>query len=90
MAFTLPYMLNALRSKVGFVYGSMSTLGVIFGYFFVPDLRGRSLEDVNRLFESDHPARIFHKVKLDPVLDTDKSDQDGHVTMVENQPDNKV
>ncbi|KAI0483331.1 general substrate transporter [Xylariaceae sp. FL0804] len=83
VAFTLPYLLDApyanLQSKVGFIYGSISVCSIFFAYLFVPDCRGRSLEDVNRLFESGAPARQFHKITLDRVhgpaddLDKDKT-----------------
>ena len=78
VTFTLPYLLNAdyanLQSKVGFIYGSISFVSVVCAWFFVPDCRGRSLEDINRLFESSHPARRFHKVSIDtlePVFEVD-------------------
>jgi len=78
VTFTLPYLLNAdyanLQSKVGFIYGSISFVSVVCAWFFVPDCRGRSLEDINRLFESSHPARRFHKVSMDtlePVFEVD-------------------
>lgn len=73
VTFTLPYLLNAdyanLQSRVGFIYGSISFVSVVCAWLFVPDCRGRSLEDINRLFESNHPARRFHKVSLEPLVD---------------------
>ena len=69
VTFTLPYLLNAdyanLQSKVGFIYGSVSVCLIACTWLFVPDCRGRSLEDVDRLFESNYPARKFHKIALD-------------------------
>ncbi|CAI7605775.1 unnamed protein product [Penicillium viridicatum] len=69
ISFTLPYLLNAgyanLQSKVGFKYSSIAFFSVIFAHFYVPDCRGRSLEDINRLFEANIPARKFQSVKLE-------------------------
>ncbi|KAI0021066.1 general substrate transporter [Xylariomycetidae sp. FL0641] len=71
VAFSLPYLMNEeyanLQSKVGFIYGAIAAASVAFAWLFVPDCRGRSLEDVDRLFESGVPARRFHKVRLDPL-----------------------
>lgn len=43
--FTLPYLLQApyaaLGSKVGFVYGSTTTIFLILIFFFVPEMTGR-------------------------------------------------
>ncbi|VUC32433.1 unnamed protein product [Clonostachys rosea] len=58
--FTLPYLLQApyanLGSKVGFIYGSIATLGFIWGYCFLPEMAGRSLEEIDEMFESKVPA----------------------------------
>lgn len=58
--FTLPYLLYSpyanLGPRVAFIYGSTSILAVVWTYFFVPDLTGRSLEEVNELFEAKVPA----------------------------------
>ncbi|KAH8553034.1 general substrate transporter [Umbelopsis sp. PMI_123] len=61
VSFTLPYLLNApyanLQAKVGYIYGSFSVLTFIFGYFYVPELKNRSLEEVDEIFENKIPAR---------------------------------
>lgn len=58
--FTLPYLLKApyanLGSKVGFIYGIIATLGVIWGYFFLPEMSNRSLEEIDEMYESKVPA----------------------------------
>ncbi|VUC27305.1 unnamed protein product [Clonostachys rosea] len=58
--FTLPYLLKApyanLGSKVGFVYGCTTTLFVVLLFFFVPEMTGKSLEEIDEMFESRVPA----------------------------------
>lgn len=60
LTFSLPYLLEApyanLQSKVGFIYGGFSMLGIIWGIFCLPELRGRSLEEVDEMFEQRVPA----------------------------------
>ncbi|KAJ5111972.1 hypothetical protein N7532_000017 [Penicillium argentinense] len=68
MTFVIPYLLNApyaaLHVKTGFIFGAITVCGLVFTYMFVPDCRGRSLEDIDVLFHSSVPARRFHKVDV--------------------------
>lgn len=56
VSFTLPYLLNApyanLQAKVGYIYGSFSVATFFFAYYFVPELKNRSLEEVDEIFEN--------------------------------------
>ncbi|KEF58109.1 uncharacterized protein A1O9_06032 [Exophiala aquamarina CBS 119918] len=69
VSFSLPYLLNApyanLGSKVGFIFGSMAVLSLVFAYWCVPEVKGRSLEEVDRLFESGTPLRNFATAQVD-------------------------
>jgi len=60
-SYSLPYLMNAgygnLGSKVGFIYGSIGIAGVIWAYFFYPELKGRSLEEINEMMRLGVPAR---------------------------------
>ncbi|KXH55493.1 sugar transporter [Colletotrichum salicis] len=59
VAFTLPYLLNApyanLGSKVGLIFGTISFLSLVFVYLCVPECKGRTLEEVDMLFELKIP-----------------------------------
>lgn len=63
VSFTLPYLLNApyaaLGAKVGWIYGSFSVLMGIYAFLRVPETKGRSLEELDELFERGVPARKF-------------------------------
>ncbi|KAH8896852.1 putative transporter [Thozetella sp. PMI_491] len=45
-----------LGAKVGMIYGSISFLSIFFVYFFVPEMKGRSLEELDELFHAKVPA----------------------------------
>ncbi|CAH0018366.1 unnamed protein product [Clonostachys rhizophaga] len=66
-SFTCPYLINpqyaGLGSKVGFVYGSFAFAMVGLAYFLIPELKGRTLEEVDQLFESKVPLRKFGGVR---------------------------
>ncbi|KAK1720215.1 hypothetical protein CaCOL14_005865 [Colletotrichum acutatum] len=61
--FTLPYLLNApyaaLQSKVGFIFGSIAVFSALFVFFCVPECKGRSLEEIDRIFHDGVPVRHF-------------------------------
>ncbi|KAL2784032.1 hypothetical protein BJX66DRAFT_344422 [Aspergillus keveii] len=65
-SFTIPYLINEryanLGGKVGYVYGSINIIMVALTYFIIPELKGRSLEEVDQLFASGAPLRKFHTV----------------------------
>ncbi|KAH8878698.1 general substrate transporter [Thozetella sp. PMI_491] len=68
VSFTLPYLLfapyAALSSKVGFVFGAFAAMSVVFSYFCVPEVRGKSLEEIDRLFLAGVPMRQFRHTNL--------------------------
>ncbi|OQU99843.1 hypothetical protein CLAIMM_05421 [Cladophialophora immunda] len=45
-----------LGSKIGMVYGACSILTMAFVYLVVPEMRGRSLEELDELFHAKVPA----------------------------------
>ncbi|KAF4914517.1 High-affinity glucose transporter ght1 [Colletotrichum viniferum] len=61
--FTLPYLLNkpyaGLQSKVGFIFGSIAVCSALFVSLCVPECKGRSLEEIDRMFHEGVPVRRF-------------------------------
>ncbi|KAF5966150.1 putative sugar transporter [Fusarium bulbicola] len=59
--FTVPYLINAgyanLRAKVGFIYGFLGLAGSVWAFFYYPELKGRSLEEIDLVFIKNIPAR---------------------------------
>lgn len=70
-SFTVPYLLNApyaaLGGKIGFIYGSINVAMAVVAYFFIPELKGRTLEEVDQMFASGQPLRKLGQVKTAPV-----------------------
>lgn len=54
-----PYMVSTdqanLGPKVFFIWGSACCLSVAFAYFLVPEMKGLSLEQVDRMLEETNP-----------------------------------
>ncbi|KAH7145503.1 general substrate transporter [Dactylonectria estremocensis] len=72
-SFTIPYLISAqyanLGAKVGFIYGTLNIIMVILVFFFIPELKGRSLEEVDQLFASGALIRKFGSVKTMKVVE---------------------
>ena len=69
VSFTLPYLLNApyaaLGAGVGWIYGSFAVVASIYTYFFVPETKGRGLEELDYCFAQNVSARRFSRIKVD-------------------------
>jgi SP family sugar:H+ symporter-like MFS transporter len=63
VSFTAPYLLNApyanLGGKVGFIYGSLMVLFTVLTFMLVPEMKGRSLEEIDALFAQKVSTRKF-------------------------------
>ncbi|GKT41189.1 MFS transporter fmqE [Colletotrichum spaethianum] len=61
--FVLPYMFNPdkgnLKAKTGFVFAGLCALGLVVSFFLVPEMKGRTPAEIDRMFESRLPARQF-------------------------------
>jgi SP family sugar:H+ symporter-like MFS transporter len=73
--FVAPYIQNKgygnLGSKIGFIWGTFSLLMVFYPYFWVPEYKGHSLEQIDYLFGQGIPARKFGAYRFtDNVLAT--------------------
>lgn len=55
VSFISPYIQDAgygnLQGKIGFLWGSFSLAAATWCYFYLPELKGRSLEELDELFE---------------------------------------
>jgi hypothetical protein len=52
-----------LRGKVGFVFGGACALGTLWSWFYVPELKGRTFQEIDYLFQ--HKVKPRHMGKFD-------------------------
>jgi len=73
-----------LKSSVFFIWGGLCTAAFVYTYFFVPETKGLSLEQVDKMFEETtprtsakwKPSKTFAgRVARDGVLEKDVVDQ---------------
>ncbi|KAL4809091.1 general substrate transporter [Aspergillus unguis] len=50
-----------LEGKIGFIYGGFSVLAFVWAFFVLPELKGRSLEELDELFENRVSTFRFQK-----------------------------
>ncbi|KAK1763898.1 general substrate transporter [Phialemonium atrogriseum] len=71
VSFSIPYLIYdeyaGLGSKVGFVFAGILALAIIFVFFCVPECKGKSLEQVDRMFNEGITLRKFGKYTPEEV-----------------------
>jgi sugar porter (SP) family MFS transporter len=69
MNFTIPYMVDPdegnLKGKVGFVFGGLCLVASIGSYFYCPELKGRTFNEINIMFEARVPPRKMGEYVID-------------------------
>ncbi|KAK3634323.1 hypothetical protein LTR56_015357 [Elasticomyces elasticus] len=73
--FGVPYLYNAdaanLQGKVGFVFLGFCAAGVAMTWFFVPELKGLSAVEIDRVFEKHIPVRRANTAQWESVPGAD-------------------
>ncbi|KAJ1325303.1 MFS transporter SP family general alpha glucoside:H+ symporter [Microdochium nivale] len=61
MNFAIPYLVNPdqanLRGKVGFIFGGLALIATLASWVYVPELKGLTFDEIDRLFEAKVPPR---------------------------------
>ncbi|PHH90894.1 hypothetical protein CDD83_2313 [Cordyceps sp. RAO-2017] len=61
--FVLPYVFNPdqgnLKAKTGFIYAGLCAIALVVSFFYVPEMKGRTALEIDRMFEQRLPARKF-------------------------------
>jgi len=64
-AFTTPYYINPKElnwgPKYGYIWFGSGLIVTLFVYFYLPEVRGRSLEEIDEMFRNGVPTRHFQK-----------------------------
>ena len=61
--FTLPFAFNVdqgnLSAKTGFIYTGLCSIALVVTFYYVPEMKGRTPAEIDRMFELEIPARKF-------------------------------
>lgn len=70
--FSIPYLIYdkyaGINSKVGFIFAGIMATALVFIYFCVPECKGKTLEQVDFLFNQGVPIRQFGKVDATEMM----------------------
>ncbi|KAK3695809.1 general substrate transporter [Podospora appendiculata] len=81
--FTAPYFINPASlnwgPRYGYIWFPSATVALIWVFFFLPETKGRTLEEIDEMFEKKIPARKFQEyvchryyVRPDEKIDEDR------------------
>lgn len=65
IARSVPYMITNIGYGTYFVFASFTTVGIFWVFFFVPETKGLTLEDFDRLFRSADAVRSLDEAMHD-------------------------
>lgn len=72
MTVAIPYMINPaeanMQGKLGFFFGGLAGVCLVWAYFRVPETAGRTYEELDLLFDQRVPARKFKGYRLQEGL----------------------
>lgn len=63
VAFTVPYLLDAIGARTCYIYSFFAIGATVYAYYFVPEIKDRSLEELDELFDNHVPAKKFAETK---------------------------
>ncbi|KAF4458226.1 maltose permease [Fusarium albosuccineum] len=68
MNFAIPYMVNPdegnLKGKVGFIFGGLALLAMVWSWVYVPELKGRRYDEIDRMFHAKVSPRRMGSYQL--------------------------
>jgi sugar porter (SP) family MFS transporter len=68
MSIAIPYLMNPdeanLKGKVGFIFGGLSLMAAVGSFFYTPELKGKTFEEIDALFEAKIPPRKMGETRL--------------------------
>ncbi|THY13519.1 general substrate transporter [Aureobasidium pullulans] len=63
VSFTFPYLFNSdganLGARIGFLYGCLTLFAVVWVFFYLPETSGRSLEEIETMFQEHVSVKQF-------------------------------
>jgi hypothetical protein len=61
MNVVVPYLVNPdkanLKGKVGFIFGGLSAIATLWAYIYVPELKGRTFDEIDHMFQNKVNSR---------------------------------
>ncbi|KXJ87014.1 maltose permease [Microdochium bolleyi] len=72
MTIAIPYMINPdqanMQGKLGYFFGGLGVGCLAWGYFRIPETKGRTYEELDIMFDREVAAKDFAKYKVESVI----------------------
>ncbi|KAJ5110083.1 hypothetical protein N7532_002728 [Penicillium argentinense] len=59
IVFVNPFTQADIGGRVALIYGALSIVAFVFAWFFVPEMKQRTLEQIDEMFQDEVPTRAF-------------------------------
>lgn len=73
MNIAVPYMVNPdegdLKGRVGFIFGGLGAIATIVCFFYVPDLKGRTFEEIDVMFSNRVSPRKMGEYSIEHSIE---------------------
>ncbi|CAI4214322.1 unnamed protein product [Parascedosporium putredinis] len=83
VVFATPYLLADIGSGTAYIWGGFAFLSSIWAWFFLPELKGRNLEEIDQLFDANIPAWQFGSYETEGLSHDLHAVEQGQVTQKE-------
>ncbi|KAH7041608.1 general substrate transporter [Microdochium trichocladiopsis] len=60
-----PALMTSIGGKIGFIYGGLAIMMAVLAYIVIPEMKGKSLEELDILFKRRTPTREFKNAIVD-------------------------
>ena len=71
MTVAIPYLINAdeanARGKIGFFFGGLAAISLVWAYFRIPETRGRTYEELDIMFTMHLKTKEFKDYQVDGI-----------------------
>ena len=71
MTIAIPYLINKdqanARGKIGFFFGGLAAISLVWAYFRIPETRGRTYEELDIMFAKGLRTKEFKKYQVEGV-----------------------
>lgn len=71
MNVVVPYLVNPdkanLKGRVGYIFGGLSAIATIWSFFYIPELKGRTFDEIDYLFQHKVNPRVMGSFNFDDI-----------------------
>lgn len=71
MNVVVPYLVNPdkanLKGRVGYIFGGLSAIATVWSFFYIPELKGRTFDEIDYMFQHKLNPRVMGSFNFDDI-----------------------